>query len=253
MPERVSLTGEKDPNARAKDDAEERLAAFMAGTFSDQYEALFDEMDAEQPSDPGNEFWHGWAQVMLAFMGIELLFMSQESAMNASEFSGIGVDWEFVIDQAENWSSTYAFNLVTNINENTRMSLQKYLQRYFAGEIDFEGLRGSLASRFSPVRADMIAITEVTRGFERGIDIYEDALNFFGLQTDRIWYTEDDGNVCEICEPNHGILRSEGWTASGVPPHPRCRCWTVLVKRNTAQRSIVVPDWPRKNMSLIHK
>jgi hypothetical protein len=245
MPGRTNLSGGTDPLSPFKDDAEERWAAWLAGTFEEQYGSLLEELDPQQPKDPGNDWWQGWIALMAGFAVADLQRMSEEGAFSTIEHTGVGVDWDVVLGQSENWASTYGFGLVRDINATSQQALQAGLQRYYNGEIDYATLVQQMSSRYGPVRGAMIASTEVTRGFERGVDIYEDELRRQGMQTDRVWWTE--AGACPICEPNHGILRSQGWTISGAPAHPRCRCWTDLVLVGAQRSAILVPNWPRKS------
>ncbi|MCK5564492.1 MAG: hypothetical protein KAJ07_04545 [Planctomycetes bacterium] len=230
MVKRVSLTGENDLNAKDKDTSEELIAVFMAAAFVDQYAELVDDLDEEAPVDPGPDFWQKWTTFFLSWWIGQLTGEALASAGNASDISGVGVDFDEVAAQAENWASSYAFNLVTGINENTRQALQRSLSNFYADKIDFEGLVKSLIPQFSPTRAESIAVTETTRGFERGLDIYEDELVKLGFRTDRKWHTREDEKVCVICEPNNNKLRNrDGWTVAAIPAHPRDRCWTEIV------------------------
>lgn len=84
---------------------------------------------------------------------------------------------------------------------------------------------------FSPARAEMAAITEVTRAIsaaEFGIAGYLATVDDPGLRKllRPFWYTKDDEKVCPVCGPFHGKGR-EVWGKMfplGSPAHPRCRC-----------------------------
>ena len=236
MARRVSLTGETDPNAKDKDESEEAIAVFMAAAFVDQFEDLLDEMEEERPLDPGPTFWDKWNKFFLSWWIGQLIGEAVTSSTNAADTSGVGVDFDDVTEAASNWASTYAFNMVTDLNEKTRQALQKGLTQFYDNKIDFDGLVNTLTPKFSQVRAETIAVTETTRGFERGLDIYEDELGKLGFNTDRKWHTREDEKVCVICEPNNNKLRNrDGWTVPGLPAHPNDRCWTeiVVVKAKT--------------------
>jgi len=84
---------------------------------------------------------------------------------------------------------------------------------------------------FSPARAEMAAITEVTRAIsaaEFGIAGYLATVDDPGLRKvlRSVWYTALDERVCPICEPLHGLGKEEWGKAFplGPPAHPRCRC-----------------------------
>ncbi len=85
---------------------------------------------------------------------------------------------------------------------------------------------------FSPARAEMAAITEVTRAIsaaEFGIAGYLATIDDPGLRKllRPVWYTKDDELVCPVCGPLHGLGKEEWGKVFplGPPAHPRCRCW----------------------------
>ena len=148
--------------------------------------------------------------------------------MRQMERSGIGVDYDDVLNLSSKWASDYGFELVTNINANSQRALQAALQDFYSGKLDYNGVVNNISGYFSPVRAEMIASTEISRGFSQGGELYEQQLRQMGYNTDIIWYTQE--GACEICKPNHKQLkRRNGWTVAGVPAHPRCRCWEEVL------------------------
>ncbi|HKZ53786.1 MAG TPA: hypothetical protein VJ085_10960 [Candidatus Acidoferrales bacterium] len=228
MSDRVSLTGDIDPDGKAKDERELSLAELLGISLEEQYLDLISRLERDNPQDPGDTFWEPWLAALLALLVLSLRETAETGAEAAMLRLGVGVDWDEVLSEASNWAGTYSFSLVRDIVAKDQAALQEKLQQYFNGQLDFDGLVKSLESRFGPVRATNIAITETARGWDRGLDIYEDALNRQGILTDRLWFTLDDGGVCNVCRPNHLRLRSQGWTTS-YPAHPRERCWTAIV------------------------
>lgn len=233
---RYDVSGKIDPASLYKDAAEERWAASMTGLLFDQYTDLRRELKKET-RDPDPGWWASWETTYLAFMAPEFLNMAELAAQTSATRLGIGVDWNLVLSEAENWASTYAFGLVRDMNLSSEAALQNALQRFYAGQIDQQTLYDMLLPRFGPVRASNIASTEVTRGFQRGLDIYEHGLQQQGLVTDQVWWTE--AGACPLCAANHGRYRDrDGWTISGTPAHPNCRCWTALVVVTSARRNL---------------
>jgi len=229
MPTRVSISGKTDPDGKTKDAAEDEFAAFFGSQFELQLQEITDELNTREPELMPNSFWERWGAVFLAFLIPSFTSMALQGAETQMRVLDIGVDWDFVTTQAANFSSTYAFSLVKDLNESARNHLQTSMTSFFQSpERDVDALISQIAQRFGPVRAENIAITEVTRGFERGKDIYIEELAKIGVKAEQLWHTRLDERVCTICEPNEGKFKSEGWTADGIPPHPRCRCWTTL-------------------------
>ena len=130
-----------------------------------------------------------------------------------------------------NFSETHVFGLVKDLNLSSQKHLQKSLTNFFNTPEDLrsvDDLAANIATRFGATRAENIAITEVTRGFERGKEIDQEELARLGIKTEPRWHTKRDEEVCIICRPNEDLLKSEGWTAAGIPAHPRDRCWTTI-------------------------
>jgi SPP1 gp7 family putative phage head morphogenesis protein len=87
-------------------------------------------------------------------------------------------------------------------------------------------LRGRLGRIYSPVRAEMIAVTEVTRAAAEGERATVREIEKEGIRMVEVWQTNNDSLVCPICGPRHGKKVGDGWSKNDGPPaHPRCRCW----------------------------
>lgn len=229
MPTRVSVSGLTDPDSKAKDKAEEEFASFFGEELERQFQEIVDEINTEQPDPLPNSFWEKWAATFLAFLIPAYTAMAMQGAETQMKILDIGVDWDQVTDQAANFASTFSFSLVKDLNLRSQRHLQRSLTTFFQSpERDIDALIADIGKRFGPTRAENIAITEVTRGFERGKSIYIDELNKIGIKAEELWHTRLDERVCPICEPNEGLRKSEGWTADGIPAHPRDRCWTTV-------------------------
>lgn len=138
---------------------------------------------------------------------------------------GIGIDWGLVNERAAEWASQYSFDLVTGVTSTTRKTLQRQIADFFRDSRKLSDLRATLTKLFGPVRAEMIAQTEVTRAASAAEMMYEHELNKLGLNTTQVWVTNNDEIVqrCPICWPRHNTQRGEGWDEP-PPGHPRCRC-----------------------------
>jgi len=74
----------------------------------------------------------------------------------------------------------------------------------------------------SPIRAEMIAVTEVTRAASEGEQAVARELARQGIIMTPFWNTNRDELVCPICEPRNNQEITDGMFP---PAHPRCRCW----------------------------
>jgi len=158
----------------------------------------------------------------------------------ASEFlSGqtVGVDWALMNKAASDWARSYSFELVKGINSNTAAALQSKVGQFFETPTTLDSLRKSIAPLYGPGRAEMIAITEVTRASTMGEAAAVNLLAEQGVVMEAIWHTSNDEIVCFLCGPANGKGEDEtnredpynGQTWKdfypyGPPAHPRCRC-----------------------------
>lgn len=141
---------------------------------------------------------------------------------------GVGIAWDVINERARAWAQQYAVDLATGVVDTTRRGIGDVLAQFFAGNATMADLEAKVAQLFGPVRAQMIAITEVTRAASEGEQEFSRELEAMGLQVTHIWETNDDPAVCTICEPRDGKQRGDGWE-DFPPAHVGCRCWINTV------------------------
>ena len=203
---------------------EAALAAAVASEFSrarTELVRLVPEMSTMLDVDPA--FWteHEKALILAISPRLQDVFMSQAETF-MDDFTFLGVDWGLVNTAAVDWSSRYTFDLVTGVNNTSRRYLQSLLSGYFEQPMTIGQLRDSLTRIFGPVRAEMIAVTEVTRAAAEGERETVRQLASEGITMRAIWQTNNDELVCTICGPKHGKEITDG---EYPPAHPRCRCF----------------------------
>ena len=143
-----------------------------------------------------------------------------------------GVDWDLVNEDAANWARDHGGRLVKDISKTTRRRVGNSVANFYEegqtiGELggSMEDFEDELGNIFGPQRAEMIAVTEVTRAAAEGEREMAKELAKDGIIMVEIWETRNDGIVCSTCEPRQGKQQGDGWTASDGPPgHPNCRC-----------------------------
>lgn len=143
-----------------------------------------------------------------------------------------GVNWSLANQTAADWAESYTFDLVTGITDTTRELIAGSVQEAIEGGLSRAELADLLAPTFGPVRAEMIAVTEVTRAVAEGEAAAVDALGEAGFEMVGEWQTANDELVCPICEPLNGQQAVDGVfthpetgdTYDLPPAHPRCRC-----------------------------
>ena len=227
------------PDIPNRDKLERKIARLLGKYNRGQLEKLL-EMMGNSPSltKIPPEFWTESQQALAA----ELLPFSEqvylEAAQRVIEEMPIGVNWQLVNQGAADWASRYMDDLVMEISKTTERGIGQAVSRYFTDAEtmgDLESALSVMKDRFGnvygPIRAEMIAVTEVTRAAAQGELAVASELRKEGIEMRKVWQTNKDELVCPICGPLQG--QEEGvWRQSapdGPPAHPRCRCSLSLL------------------------
>ena len=155
-----------------------------------------------------------------------------ETARAGLETIGVGVDFGLVNQAVVDWARRHAGTVSRMVNETTRRFVQTEIAAWIESGEPLPALTGNLAPMFGKVRAEMIAITEVTGAFAQGnLITWKES----GVVSGKRWMTAMDELVCPICQPLHkmvveldsnGFTTEEGGLGLEAPPaHIRCRCY----------------------------
>lgn len=144
-----------------------------------------------------------------------------ESARRLMNSQSVGVEWGGVNETAADWASSHSYDLIRKLEDTSRKRVQGAISRYYRDEQTIGELERSLTPTFGPVRAEMIAVTEVTRASVEGERGMVQELAKEGIEMRPFWETNNDELVCPICEPRNGKEITDGFYP---PAHPRCRC-----------------------------
>lgn len=185
------------------------------------------------------DFWDDEAKGMIEKLRPFGNRVFTEAAQRLMDEIGVGVDWTVINEAAADWASRYTFELVSNITNTNRDKLRSAIDRYYRDGWKLGELIDNIKGQYSPVRAEMIAVTEVTRAASEGEIALANEVRQAGVVLTAIWNTNNDDLVCPLCGPLNqrredrpGAERPT-WThpetgqVFGPPPdpHPRCRCW----------------------------
>ncbi|HZQ08613.1 MAG TPA: phage minor head protein [Anaerolineae bacterium] len=213
------------PDFNNRTDWEDKLSRQLARLQQRELTRLIEAL-GEPPSldNLHPEFWNEFSTTLRGELipTLERIFL--DGAEQTLGTTSIGVDWALINQAAAQWARSYGYDLVQDITTNTRTALQEKLPAYFEQGQTIGQLRESLQPLFGPVRAELIATTEVTRAAVQGELETARQISQAGVQMVAIWQTNNDDFVCPICAPLNQKRYGDGWT---VPPpaHPRCRCW----------------------------
>lgn len=220
----------------------ERKIARLLGRFNQKQLGELLEMMGNSPkmSKIPPSFWKESEQALAA----ELIPFSEAVYLQAAERVldsvplPIGFDWTLVNQDAADWAIREVGKLVTKITETTRKRIGNAVSSYFTeaetiGDLEMRLTR--MVDRFGnilgPVRAEMIAVTEITRAATQGELGVARQLKNEGIEMRKVWQTNKDDLVCAICAPLQGVEESV-WRSvapDGPPAHVRCRCFLSLL------------------------
>lgn len=204
-----------------------------------KYEAAF--ADAIEAGDPMD--YASLTTDLRAAIEPRLIEIATEAGLRAAAGTGIEYDVAAINTEALDWARAYTWDLVTKLTDTTRDVVQGAIEAYITQPKMTKGeLKKRLAPAFGPVRAELIAVTEVTRAYSQAQVIYQAMLERqAGIKMARVWgYTWsgiDTSGECPICLPLHGVQEDErglfvhpesGAEYEGPPAHIKCNCSTSL-------------------------
>jgi hypothetical protein len=236
----------REPGRRQKEAAELRLMAIMRRYWRGQRKRIRERLQNRYAwrkavgdidylaSDFAEDFWNQEAQELTP----DLLRLLLGGAVGGTEIlagsSRIGLDTASAIARASEWARHYVGELVKQINQTTLASLRQAVATF----VETQGFTIADVMDMLPYgdsRAERIAITEVTNAYAEGQLLAGEELaeQFPGVAVVKLWMTEMDDRVCEICGPMDGqevdieaeFKGGDGELYQQPPAHPRCRCF----------------------------
>jgi hypothetical protein len=237
----------KEPGWREKEKAEERMAAIFQPIFDRQarlIRARLQKLDKTRPKEPKSMT----VKILPIdiFEGLDLTDAEDNAIRNElfnSVYNGVSLFQQltgFILDiglinkEAYNWALNYSGKLIKEISETTRQIVREAVSDFVATP----GMTiGDMMQRmpFDPQRSQTIAVTETTRSYAQGNQIAGEVMKeqFPDVAVVKVWFTNNDDRVCEICGPLNGeeIGLDESWESDdgpidNPPAHVNCRCWT---------------------------
>jgi len=210
--------------------AEIRLMRLLKKTFQGELDAalaiLGDPPNLDKLTDA---FWSSQKSKMLSVIRPQLETIALDAATDTILAMGIGVDWTDMATAVMHWAQGYSYSLVDGITATTQQVLREKVAQFLTEEgRTLADLVKDLSPWFGDVRAERIAITEVTRAVAEAQRIVMQRAAAAGFRLEPIWNTNNDDLVCPVCGPNHRKRQSDGWTVGWPPSHPSCRCWITL-------------------------
>lgn len=184
---------------------------------------------------PNDAFWDEEEEELAALLLEHLKLAVAAGAAGNGLDEGIGIDWELVNKEVQAWARKMSLDLVKGITETSREYVTKRIAEWIESGQPLPALSKALEPMYGPVRAQMIAETEVTRAYAEG---NRAAWRESGVVDGMRWMTAVDDMVCDICSQLHNAKvaiegqpfewvndKGETETTEIPPAHVRCRCW----------------------------
>jgi hypothetical protein len=175
--------------------------------------------------------------------GAEDALMAGAAATEAS----LGLETSFNLSNplAVRYLDKYAADLVSNIDETTRDTLNRLITGGVQEGLSYQKIAATLRDQFDnwsepqafiQDRAEMVAVTEIGNAYEAGSRAVVQDLQDTGLEYEKSWLAE--GDACPICEANaeqDWISADDGFDSGDDTPtaHPACRCTTLYRRVNS--------------------
>lgn len=141
------------------------------------------------------------------------------------------VDYDLLNERAHAFARAHSFSLVRSVTETSQRALQEAFGQWIASGEPLPALIAQIEPLFGPVRAEMIAVTEITRVYAESNIIGWREVGVDGMR----FQTAVDDVVCEKCAPFHGQEYELGDVEHTPPIHVRCRCYLQPIVR--------IPEW----------
>lgn len=192
-------------------------------------------------------FWENEKRQLLAVLLPFLSQAAQRGVQSAARKAGIALSLELANAAAAEWARRYTDELLAQLGTTSERLVGEALSEWIGQQGSTMGdLVELLKPRFADnaARADLIAVTEVTRAYANG----EKSTYLANGITRWRWNTNRDELVCKYCGAVNGkvvqIGDLFGWfrgkKITEPPYHPGCRCWTspVVGKRESQERGL---------------
>jgi len=203
---------------------ERKLGRQLSEIFGIHFEEMMDLLgDPPDYSKLDDEYWLRYQADLLRVLSPQLEQLFYDDFMAAAQRFGITFGVETGSADSLQFIRNYSFNLVKGITETTRKGIQDALSQFYEqGDFMLEDVAQKLYRFYSPVRAEMIASTEITRATVEGERASgRELAERYGLSIVDIWQTARDEKECELCRPRDRHIIRDGVYP---PMHPRCRC-----------------------------
>lgn len=167
-------------------------------------------------------------------------------ALNALGEIGVRISFSLANPRAEAYLKEYGAQLVTRINEETRVQIQTIINQAISGGWSYDRTAQAITEKFQQFavgmpqqhidsRAHLVAVTETGNAYAEGQLEVAHELAAAGIEMEKAWSTVGDDRVTEGCRENEAagwIGLNESFPSGHQRPlrFPGCRC-DLLTRR----------------------
>lgn len=212
-----------------RENFEAEIARFMSREMANIQRQVMSDllaagMDVNQTQIFTQDYWSNLSSRVEALMRGKLEDVYMNAAEQFMDKVSYSMDNDLLRASARAWANQASMNLVTQMNDTSQRHLRDAVDKFFTDSMTNSELRTELERIFSPRRAELAAVTEVTRAASEGWERVATDLRSKGVRLVAVWQTLVDERVCPICGPRHDKTQGDGWMF--LPPaHPKCRCF----------------------------
>lgn len=204
-------------------DLEHKLARVISKDLRAELKKLLDYLgDPPNLLNVPDSYWKaGWKLISKHVEPILVEYFIQQ-AMDALDGVGVTIDLAIVNTDAIEWAANNSDKWLQEAFGRTYEGVSTLVPKAYEEGWTTRELAKALERYYSPVRAEMIAVTELTRAQVEGEKAMERRyFEMFGEHLVPIWKTANDEKVCTVCGPRNEQPIIDDFYP---PAHPRCRC-----------------------------
>ena len=168
----------------------------------------------------------------------------QHGIFDVTSQTGFTIDNTLTNKRAAEWAARYAGELIKDVDK-TSLEMVRSAVSLFADKPGFTLADVMNQLPYDVARSERIAVTEITRAYAEANQIAGEELRdeFGDVPVVKVWFTNNDDRVCDICGQLDGqeISIDENFVyetkdgkkieVANPPGHVSCRCWTTTTTK----------------------
>jgi HK97 family phage portal protein len=216
---------------------ERKMTKKLTNFLEDELDRVIDEVGSEygKKSIFTDDFWFAEAEALKAVLRGLLKGISTAASKRAlDELLGTGapisISWTQVNQAVNLWADQFVGERIKMITDSTKRMVQDKVIKWNNSGEPLKSLVKDLEGEFGKVRAERIAVTEVTNAYgQANLITWQSS----GVVDKKRWYGIGDELLCPICSTligqevalNDYFVDGMGGMYEAPAAHVNCRCW----------------------------